>query len=215
MARPIQANAAATQHRILVAASSLFSRAGLAPTTMREIARDANVTMATIHHYYGGKQALFAACVDAMYAEMETLGDEIEDALSGWSGSRGALGEFIDEAVRRSYAFARRHRPAVQLMMRTVIDTGELDAEKRARYLLPNLERGAELLAPLLGVTTERVRVALLSINYLITRFALSTPRELALVTGNPDANADEAIRVVEEYLVSIARDQLHPRGSR
>jgi AcrR family transcriptional regulator len=180
---------------------------------MRQIARDAHVTMATIHHYYGGKQALFEACVDAMYTEMDALRGEIEAVLARWTGSRDALGEFIDEAIRRAYAFSRRHRPGVQLMMRTVIDTGELEAAKRERYLLPNLERGAELLAPLLGVTPERVRVAMLSINYLIARFALSTPRELALVTGNPDADADEAVRIVEDYLVSIARDQLHPRG--
>lgn len=215
MGRPVQADAAATQRRILHAASALFSHKGLAASTMREIARDASVTMATIHHYYGGKQSLFEACVDAMYTEMDELRGEIEAALAGWSGSRDALGEFIDVAIRRAYAFSRRHRSGVQLMMRTVIDTGELDAAKRERYLLPNLERGAELLGPLLGVSPERVRVALLSINYLIARFTLSTPRELALVTGNPNADADEAVRIVEDYLVSIARDQLHPTGAR
>lgn len=210
MARPVQADPAVTRARILEAASALFADDGIAETSMRTIARAAGVSMATIHHYYGGKADLYAACVDAMYEELTALQGELDGALSRPLGDLRGL---IDVAVRRAYAFARRHRATVRLMVRTVLDTGALPDDRRERHLRPFLDRGAALLAPLTGRDPMSVRLTLLSINHLITRYALGAPEELALVLlGRADAT-DEAERLVADHLVELACAQLIAKG--
>lgn len=213
MARPINADAEATRKRILEAASARFSEHGLGAATMRQIAGSAEVSLATVHHYFGSKSDLYAACVDAMYSELEGLRNELETAVASLEVTPSSLRAFVDTAVRRACRFSRRHRPAVQLMIRTLLDTGEMDPEKRERYLLPFLERGSELIAPLLGRHPGDVRTTLLALNHLIARFTLSSPRELAVFIGKPSASDEEAIAFVEDYLVRLAWDQLSPRG--
>ncbi len=213
MARPINADAEATRKRVLEAASAQFSERGLGAATMRQIAGSAGVSLATVHHYFGGKNDLYAACVDAMYAELDGLRSELESAVASLVGTRESIRSFVETAVRRACRFSRRNRPAVQLMIRTLLDTGEMDPEKRERYLLPFLDRGAELIAPLLGRKPGDVRITLLALNHLIARFTLSSPRELALFAGKPSIGDEQAIAFVEDYLVRLAWDQLSPIG--
>jgi len=210
MARPLHADAGATRARILGAASALFSSQGMAQTTMRQIAASAEVSLATVHHYFGGKEALYLACVDAMYAELDALAGELESAARS---SSGALEELVDQAMRQIYAFARRHRHAVQLLLRTVLDTGALDPDRRERHLLPFLERTTALVCALTQRDARQVRFALLSLNYLIVRFALNTPAEQGRVIGEPDASEEEAIQYTEDYLVALARRELLRSG--
>jgi len=205
MARPIHADAEATRKRILHAASGLFSEKGAASTSMREIAKHAEVSMATVHHYYGGKAELYLACVEAMYGEMRTLREELRGAFETTSD----LDQIIDIGVRRGCRFARRHRPAVQLMTRIVLDTGGLEAAKREEFLLPFLDQGAALLSPLFPRSARHLRLTLLSINYLITRFTLNSERETALVVGLAEESTDEAQLAVEDYLIAATRDLL------
>jgi hypothetical protein len=101
----------------------------------------------------------------------------------------------------------------VLLLLRNVLDTGALEETHRDEVLLPFLERGAALLAPLLGRPVQEVRLKLLSITYLIVRFALNTPQEQARITAAPGAapGAAEAAevdpdRAVEDHLVLAAR---------
>ena len=115
----------------------------------------------------------------------------------------------LEDAVRRTYSFACRHRPAVQLLMRTVLDTGALQAEHREAVQLPFLERGAPLLAALLGQPVQQVRLTMLSITYLVVRFALNTPEEQARITAAPGANTegtDDPDRAVADHLVAAAQ---------
>lgn len=214
MARPVKANAAATRRRILKVAAALFSEKGMASASMREIGRAAGVSMATVSHYFGNKAGLYRACVDATYAEMDALRIELEGEVERCRIEDPSMAGFVDLAVRRTYAFARKHRHVSQIVMRTVLETGELEADKRER-LLPVLERGAELLAPLVGQPVAKVRLVLLSLNYLITRYTLNSDRELAIVLGMPDASPSEAVRVVEDYLVSSVLEQLYPGDRR
>lgn len=50
-----------TRQAILSAAKGLFIRQGYAATTMRQIARDAGVTVAAIYNHFAGKEAIFDA----------------------------------------------------------------------------------------------------------------------------------------------------------
>lgn len=199
MARPIKADAKATRRRILRQASLMFAEQGLGQTTMRQLAREAGVSMATVHHYFGSKADLYRACNDAYFEELQTLGQQIQQAVVG----AGDLSQTIDRTVRRAFAFALEHRPAVQMTVRNVVDTGELAADRR-ELLLPLLDTGARLVAPLVGQPPARVRMVLLSLNYLMARLVLDSEQELGRVIG---VDPDQARQVAADYLVTAAHD--------
>ena len=52
------------RERILDAARHRFAEHGLDGTSMRDVAADAGVDPALIHHYFGTKQRLFIAAVE-------------------------------------------------------------------------------------------------------------------------------------------------------
>lgn len=49
--------------RIVEVARDSFARRGLAGTTIRQVARDAGVDQALVHHYFGSKRQLFNVCL--------------------------------------------------------------------------------------------------------------------------------------------------------
>ncbi|HWH30811.1 MAG TPA: TetR/AcrR family transcriptional regulator [Mycobacteriales bacterium] len=53
-----------TREAILAAARESFGTAGFAGTTIRGVAGAAGVDPALVHHYFGSKQQLFAACLE-------------------------------------------------------------------------------------------------------------------------------------------------------
>ena len=63
--------AAATRRTILDAARTCFAERGLHGTTTRAIAERAGVTQPLIHHYFGTKEGLVAAVLDATMSEYE------------------------------------------------------------------------------------------------------------------------------------------------
>ncbi|MCP4500408.1 MAG: TetR/AcrR family transcriptional regulator [Deltaproteobacteria bacterium] len=215
MARPVQADAAATKKRILNAASGLFSAKGEGSTSMRDIASDAKVSLATVHHYFGSKADLYKSCVDAMYEELATLRDSLVPAFA----SGADIDAVIDSALRVLFRFVRTHDRANRLMLRTVIDTGEILPERRDAFLVPLLENGSALLSAATGQTPAFLRMAVLTVNHAVVRYAITSPAELALVTGVVDnatakagvskAQEEEALRRVEDHLVEVARKML------
>jgi AcrR family transcriptional regulator len=205
MARPIQADAEATRLRILAEASTLFALHGQGGTTMRQIAARAAVSMATVHHYFGGKAELYRACIDATVDEIHGFRQQVEPTLS----TAENITHGIEVVVRKSYRFCREHRFALRLLTRTIVDEGELDAAPRDNVLLPYLDRGAALLAPLLDQPLNKVRLALLSINYMMVRFALNSAPELALITKVSEPNGETPESTIENYLVDAACDLL------
>ena len=59
---------------ILGSARKLFAEHGYAATSLREIARDAGVDPAMVHHWFGGKEELFNACVELPADPAQVLG---------------------------------------------------------------------------------------------------------------------------------------------
>jgi len=70
MSRPVNADADATRQRMLEAAVQLFAERGLGSTSIRDVAGAAGVSLAMVHHYFGSKDDLYDACIDATYAEL-------------------------------------------------------------------------------------------------------------------------------------------------
>lgn len=63
-----------TRDRILGSARELFARNGIDKTSIRSIAAAAGVDAALVHHYFGTKQQLFAAAIQAPIDPMSVIG---------------------------------------------------------------------------------------------------------------------------------------------
>ncbi len=59
-----QAAAASSRERILDAAEQLFSEQGISGTSLRALTRAADVNLASVHYYFGSKEALLDAVID-------------------------------------------------------------------------------------------------------------------------------------------------------
>jgi AcrR family transcriptional regulator len=204
MARPVNADAQATQARILAAAYELFASFGLAGASIRDIAKEAGVSLAMVHHYFGSKQGLYEASIATLMGELGTLRDEIlRDLASGGYQPR----ELVDRAVMIGYRYARSHRNGVRLLYRSLVDTGEIDITVRRKSVLPFLDSVATAMSGLLGREPRELRLALQSIVFLIARWSLATTTEAEdLAGGAGEASAREdataAEVAIERHLV-------------
>ena len=219
MGRPINADPARTRARLLEAASQHFSRSGVQGTTLRAVANSAGLSLATINHHFGNKQELYGACLDHAFDEVSRelaplasllgrFADEVREA----GVSTAELGTLVESLVREGVRFGRRRRPLLQLIMRTLVETGELEEPWRERALVPFLETTSTLLAAPLGRPVVELRMAIQAVIALGMRYSLSTPRELARLAGAATPENDvtpqqeqTAVLLFEDHLVRVA----------
>ena len=206
MARPTNANAEATRLRIIEAASSLFAEKGRAGASIREIAGAAQVNGAMISHYLGGKEGLYQDCIQSLYAELATGQAAFEAALA----SGGPLGQVVERTVAAAVAFSRQRRGLIRLIMRHVLDRGELDPERRELVLLPFLERATTLISMVSSQTATQIRLGLQSLIFLTVRYALCSEEELRQIVGD---GADSQAQLTE-HLVNISVTTLGLEGA-
>ena len=87
---------------ILAAARKLFADQGFEGTSLRQVAREASVDPAMVHHFFGSKDELFAACVELPVDPAEVLsGIEAMDPA--------ARAEAIARAVLRLWESPAQH----------------------------------------------------------------------------------------------------------
>lgn len=197
MARPPNADAAVTKERILACALSLFSEGGES-VSIRKVAKGSGVTLATVHHYFGSKAELWDACVRSMYDELDALQEELVALFPrlAMSSRRDAL----RTVVVTTFRFARAHQPAMRMMLRSVVEQGQVPEDRRERVQGPFLERASALLSVPFGRTPESLRFPLQSLVFLIARYAISSDAELSMLAGDADPLA-----AVETHLVEVA----------
>jgi len=201
MARPVNADAAATKQRILESATLFFSEKGK-KSSVRDIAKGAGVSLAMVHHYFGSKDDLYGACIDAMYEELAELRGHLTEALAASS-----VETILDDAVRSVFRFARERRTTMRLLMRRVVSRGALDEGRADAFLLPFLDQASALVAAKTGRDPASLRLPLQSLVFLNGRYAIAEDSELLLVTGVADAAA--ALQAVEDHLVDHAHQML------
>ena len=205
MARPLKADSEATRERIRNAAAGLFARFGVDGVSVREIARGAGVSVAMISHHFGGKGPLYRACLDAMYDELALAAP---DALAVFEDDAHPTA-LVERTLRLGFRHARAHRAAIRLVMRHVLDSGEIDPERRETLLLPFVESASSVLAVATGRSQRSLRFALQSVFFLVSRYAVASDRELALVGGIEDEQPGVVTGMVEDAVVQQALDLL------
>lgn len=213
MPRPPNADAAATRRRVLEVAARRFSAHGIGGTSIRDIAVDARVTGATVLHYFGSKDELYDACVESMYEELGSLREELFPLLAAAAApakgtQENALDRNLERIVPAVFRFARAHHAAIRLLLRQVVETGEIGGARRERHLLPFLDQASVLLEAATGTPRRELRLTLQSLVFLIGRYAIADADELAAVAGT---GKEAALRAVEAHLAGIVRRQLAP----
>jgi AcrR family transcriptional regulator len=202
--RPANTDAAVTRRRVLDAAARLFADHGEDGASVREIAKAAKVTGATVLHHFQSKERLYDASVEAMYDELFELQDRLAPALA----SGEDFDAILETSVRTLFRLAREHRTAIRLLLRHVVDTGEVGASRRKRALLPFLDTGAALFAARTGRSPQELRLVLQSAVFLLGRWAIAAPREVEAVAARKGAAAG---RAVEDHLVDAIRRMVAP----
>jgi len=195
--RPVHADAEATKQRILDVGATLFSERGEKGASVREIAKGAGVSLAMVHHYFGSKEGLHRACVEAMYERLSELETSLGEALT-----RSFDGPTLGAIVRTCFRFARAHQREIRLVIRGVVDTRSVGEARRDEVLLPFMETASTLFASSLGGPPARYRLPIQSMVFLIARYALGDEKELALTAAVPRADATKHI---EDHLVQTA----------
>lgn len=219
MARPANANPQRTRERLIEAARPHLATRGFDATSLRDVATDAGVTVATVHHYFGNKQGLLDACLEHTYSELTArlapLGQlmrEQAEATERAAAEGRPLDTVLAEAIRTSYRFARTQREALQLIMRPLIEDGALDPRWRDLFFGPFLTQASATLAAALGRPQPALRLALQSIVALGMRYALSDEAELAWFGNLPARTKKQrkaALQTIEDHLVDTARKLL------
>jgi AcrR family transcriptional regulator len=199
MARPVGADAQATQARIIDSALHLFARNGFGGTSIRDVARGAKVSLAMVHHYFQSKEGLYEACIQSMLKELSQLRVRLTELLGAGTTSPA---ETLERAVRIGFRFAREHRVAVLLLYRSILEAGRLDVSVHQDNVQPFLKTASELLGAVTGRPAESFRLPLQSGVFVIGRYAVSADEDLGLFArGQKDL--PNAAALVEDHLVA------------
>jgi len=158
-------NADATRQAILASALREFCRAGYTGVGVREIARGAGVTAILVNRYFGSKEGLFIAAVEAAFAEPSFVTGDLS-ALAE-SGARELLAKTSRSTAIDPFMLLLRSAgdPTAGAILRRAIErsfeaplaralTGP-DARVRASLMLA-LIAGLQLMRSAIGVESLR-----------------------------------------------------------
>jgi AcrR family transcriptional regulator len=182
-----------TPARILDAAAPLFASEGFAGASTRALALAAGVNIATLAYHFGDKQGLYDALVDQTYARLLAVD------LAGLDPAADPATR-LRSLVKRLYAFALANRVEVRVLLRHVLENRRLPEAVGTKWIGPILARATEALAFLgLPLDSERL-LALLSLNHLLVRYAITEAEDLALFGAAGDPHVQ-----VAEHLADVA----------
>jgi len=160
LGRPPAGDSAATRARILQVARRVFADLGYEAATNRLLADRLGLTTAALYHYFPSKSELYVAVHDdveqtvygrfaeAIATEATFIGqiEALLDAAYELNCSDASLARFLASMrvdVRRHDDLAKRLRPALrrqarfyQGLIRTGLDTGEIDLADEARVTM-------------------------------------------------------------------------------
>lgn len=199
MARPVNADAAATRQRILEVAAELLQTTTPAQFSNREVARRADVSVATVNHHFGSKKKLIEACIEMMYEGLDELAGELTRELA----SGAPLPALLDKAVLLCYRHAREHQAFVRMLIVGIVGAGALDASQRPTFEFRGLDAIAPMLAAALDLDRTEVRLRLKTLLFVASRYAAGTPESRAELVELPPGEAEAAI---EQHLLAVVR---------
>ncbi|MBT8494986.1 MAG: TetR/AcrR family transcriptional regulator [Deltaproteobacteria bacterium] len=184
---------------ILEHARALLAESGVDGFSVREVARRAGIRVSTLQYHYKSRDQLVEACLDEIYGWLSQLGERLKDE----SMANLDHPTTIAWAVREGYRFARRNRPVVRLMEKSITDTGGLNARRRAQMRSSLMTGLANWLAPQSTHSQNELMLRVQSVIMLIGQYAILDDDNLLDIS---EATAiDDAEQVVADHLVGVA----------
>lgn len=204
MGRPRNADSEETWNRIIDATlAQIAADDGSTDFAIRTVAEAAGVSPGTIGYYFPTKEALLEACLDRYYERLEALYRELLASASGRS-----LEDVLSSAVRRLYSFCRSEQVALRLRVRTRVIRGELPPQRQAQVLGPYMAKAGAALSAAAKISDVQARLAVQSLNNLITRYALHTPEEMDHILGQEGTQEDVVEHLVRVTLLLVTHEQ-------
>jgi AcrR family transcriptional regulator len=154
------------------------------------------VNVATLSYHFGGKEALHDAVLEAAHDELTefTVPSELPDTPE----------QRVRVVVAALYHFARTRRGALRLLLRTTLREGALPEPLRERQTADGMAKARDLLVALNLPPHARIdRLALLSINHLVARYAISAERAVAPFVVETDVE-EEVARHLGDVAVAL-----------
>lgn len=141
---PQQERSRLRRQALLEAAEAIIGEVGADGLKMREVARRANLPIASVYHYFPSAQALIATLVEGMLGELRTIlarGVVRAGAAKGRVEARAMLVALIDAAA--DFMESRPNLPALWGAMRAAPELRAVD--------VADTQANARLLAPAIG----------------------------------------------------------------
>jgi len=203
MARPEARPGEETRERILDCAEALFAERGLAGTAVRDIARDAGLTAASLYNHFEGKQALYEAVLARGVRPLL----ELLQALSA-----GGLGDGAEEPIGAVMAHLARHPRLPRLIQHESLTGGAYLSKLGRSWLRPLIEQGVAAMKSQPGASAWREDEYPLVISaWLHLIFGHFTMAPMLGVVFDDDplspANLDRQTR----FLRKLAEGMMHP----
>ena len=220
-----------TRERVLDVALPLFARHGYAGTSIRMVARAADVNVATLAYHFGDKDGLYSTVVQRMHEELEASFPSPEAILATALEPDGTLNP--DRVIRRllevGWEFCAAHREHNRLLLRHVLDQGALPDVVVSNWTGPLMNRVVDALQ-MARPDLPRLRVRLLvsAMQHLLVRWVMEDPEQFDVIVGEPvsrravdalgadasDDASDAAARAavgeaVVDFLERVARAEL------
>lgn len=207
--RPAQSENRDTRGEILRAAEKLFAATGFEATSLRQIAAEAYVDLATVKYHFGDKVTLY----DDAYQRGHTRFVEYfegEFAALGNANTRDELKGALDHIAQACIAYCRSERNFIRLALFRVLEGAETPARHADQMRTELFEKIAGGLdATLSRELTKRVDMRAL-VSYLaigIPMWLISNdryPELLGLPNSDPDAVDARALSFVQSLLHSV-----------
>jgi AcrR family transcriptional regulator len=190
---------------VLDAARELFAELGFERTTMRAVGSRAGVDPALIYHYFGGKDGLLSAALEA------PAGD-LAGAFAGIAGDPGRAGEELVRRVISLWEGQPEFRGRMLAMLRTALSHDH--AAQLLRDVLSSMLLAA--IGDALAADRRELRAALIGSHMgglMLARYVLKVP---GAATAAPEDLVQAVGPTVQRYLSgTIAPAEARPRERR
>jgi len=164
------ANADQRRSALVHAAATVFAARGYDGASTRLLAQNAGVTIGTLAYHFGDKQGLYHAVLDDLYGQLLAIPISVDATLNPEQRVRSV--------VTQLYRFVVDKRVVVRILLRHVLEHGRLPEEVISKWLEATLRKVAELEQSLDIGSFQDKRLALLSLNHLMARYAVTEPEE-------------------------------------
>jgi len=187
-----RAGAPDTRADILEAARETFSEKGYNRATIRSIAASAGVDPALIHHYFGNKEALFAASIDIPFPPAERV-------VAAFADAGGGTGRLLAETF---FSVWEQERPRASLlgMLRSAMGGEDRAVEAFRQFVTGEIQ---DRIAPTIGGEDARLR-ALLMASHLV---GIAMTRYVVRLEPIASTSIEEIIDLVAPRIQSYLDD--------